>query len=53
MRVAIIEYQKMVAKNKKLIEELQKFKHAEKERYLKNKLWADENMAQRKNLKIK
>ena len=53
MRVAIIEYQKIVVENKKFIEELQKFKHAEKERDLKNKLRANENMAQRKNLKIK
>ena len=53
MRVAITEYQKIVVENKKFIEELQKFKHAEKERDLENKLRANENMAQRKNLKIK
>ena len=53
MRVAITECQKIVVENKKFIEELQKFKHAEKERDLKNKLRANENMAQRKNLKIK
>ena len=32
MRETKVEYQKIVAENKKLIEELQKFKHAEKEK---------------------
>ena len=53
MRATKVEYQKIVAENKKLIEELQKSKEAEEEKIHINKLNAYENsVVKSKNLEI-